>query len=106
MSSREACLLDPQQRWLMESSWHLFEQAGWLPSKLKGLPLGIFVGQGSQDYSDLLANQNTPEFLKSYLITGTSRSGSSGRLAKYYGTSGPAITIDTACSSSIVASGA
>lgn len=103
MSSREACLLDPQQRWLMESSWHLFEQAGWLPSKLKGLPLGIFVGQGSQDYSDLLANQNAPEFLKSYLITGTSRSGSSGRLAKYYGTSGPAITIDTACSSSIVA---
>ncbi|MDO6544752.1 non-ribosomal peptide synthetase [Photobacterium sanguinicancri] len=103
ISSREACLLDPQQRWLMEASWHLFEQAGWLPSQLSGLPLGIFIGQGSQDYGDLLAKQEDPNLTKSYLVTGTSRSGSSGRIAKYFGTSGPAITLDTACSSSLVA---
>ncbi|WP_193085934.1 non-ribosomal peptide synthetase [Halomonas sp. FME65] len=103
ITATEARLMDPQHRWLLESSWHLFEQAGWFPEKQKGQALGVFIGQDSQDYSDALAQMNDSQHAKSYLATGNSRSAGSGRIAKFFGTRGPAITIDTACSSSLVA---
>ncbi|CAM3825196.1 Phenyloxazoline synthase MbtB [Vibrio aerogenes CECT 7868] len=103
LSSQEARLMDPQQRWLMELGWHLFEQAGWSPAQIKGQKYGIYIGQGSQDYSDMVVSQNHEKFAKGYFVTGNSRSAASGRLAKYFGLRGPAVTIDTACSSSLVA---
>ncbi|ERT15075.1 non-ribosomal peptide synthetase [Photorhabdus temperata] len=103
ISGREAVLLDPQQRLLLELSWHLFEQAGWLPEQLKQSDTGFFIGQSGSEFGQQLLKLNNPEYAKSYLATGINTSASSGRLAKFYGTTGPALTIDTACSSSLVA---
>ncbi|CDM88840.1 non-ribosomal peptide synthetase [Xenorhabdus bovienii] len=103
IADREALLLDPQQRILLELSWHLFEQAGWLPKAVKQRDIGFYIGQSGSEYGQLLLQQNNPDYAKSYLATGINTSATSGRLAKFYGTTGPALTIDTACSSSLVA---
>lgn len=41
ISEREAILLDPQQRHILELSWHLFEQAGWQPEQLQQSDIGF-----------------------------------------------------------------
>ncbi|MEJ4043669.1 amino acid adenylation domain-containing protein [Erwinia sp. SLM-02] len=103
ISPKEAQLLDPQQRMLLELSWHLFEQAGWRPESLKASSLGVWIGQSGSEFGMQLMQQNDPDYAKSWLATGISASASSGRLAKFYGTRGPALTLDTGCSSSLVA---
>lgn len=103
ISPKEAQLLDPQQRMLLELSWHLFEQAGWRPESLKASSLGFWIGQSGSEFGMQLMQQNDPDYAKSWLATGISASASSGRLAKFYGTRGPALTLDTGCSSSLVA---
>lgn len=100
ISNREATAMDPQQRLLLQTSWHALEDAGMIPSALKGTKTGVFIGAMNYDYSEW---SYTPEDIDIYTGTGTSNSILSGRLAHFYDFKGPALTIDTACSSSLVA---
>ncbi|NUT22034.1 MAG: SDR family NAD(P)-dependent oxidoreductase [Hamadaea sp.] len=87
ISPREALIMDPQQRRLLEASWSAIESAGIDPTSLRGSQTGVFGGVMYHDYG-----------------TGTS-DGSlvTGRIAYTLGLEGPAVTVDTACSSSLVA---
>ncbi|WP_440901698.1 type I polyketide synthase, partial [Actinosynnema sp.] len=87
MSPRDAVETDPQQRLLLETTWEAFERAGIDPATLKGTATGVFTGVMHHDYPD----------------STTSGSVVSGRVAYTFGLEGPAVTIDTACSSSSVA---
>lgn len=100
ISKREATAMDPQQRLLLQTSWHALEDAGMIPSDLKGTKTGVFIGAMNYDYSEW---SYTPEDIDIYTGTGTSNSILSGRLAHFYDFKGPVLTIDTACSSSLVA---
>lgn len=100
ISRREAAAMDPQQRILLQTSWHALEDAGVLPKSLQGSKTGIFIGAMNYDYSEW---SYSPEEIDIYTGTGTSNSILSGRLAHFYDCKGPALTIDTACSSSLVA---
>ena len=98
---KEAVALDPQQRMLLETSWEALEQAGINPVSLRGSDTGVFVGISSNDYQLLQVRQNdTPNLYES---TGTSAATASGRLSHFLGLRGPAISVDTAGSSSLVA---
>ncbi|MDK0524709.1 type I polyketide synthase [Streptomyces sp. ML-6] len=97
----EAISMDPQQRVLLQVAWEAVERAGIVPSSLKGSRTGVFVGLMPNEYGmPLWKWQDTTA---GFMGTGTSPSVASGRIAYLLGLEGPALTIDTACSSSGVA---
>lgn len=97
----EANSIDPQQRLLMETVYEGLESAGQIVSRLNGSQTAVYVGLMSNDYADMLANDQ--ESFPTYFATGTARSIVSNRVSYFFNWHGPSMTIDTACSSSLVA---
>ncbi|MFJ4653355.1 HAD-IIIC family phosphatase [Nocardia sp. NPDC088792] len=96
---REAAVMDPQQRIMLQLAWEAIERSGRDPRSLHGSQTGVYLGVYSTGY---LADP-APEQLNGQVGTGLSPSVASGRISYTLGLHGPAVTMDTACSSSIVA---
>ncbi|MFF0732673.1 SDR family NAD(P)-dependent oxidoreductase [Streptomyces chartreusis] len=101
ISPREALAMDPQQRLLLETAWEALERAGIDPTSLRGTATGVYAGVSANGYGGHL-HETTAE-TEGYLLTGSTPSVASGRLSYLLGLEGPAVSVDTACSSALVA---
>nr|UWV21338.1 polyketide synthase 5 [Chaetomium globosum] len=97
----EAIAMDPQQRLLLEVAYESFENAGLSRDALWGSNTGVFVGQWSSDYHEMMTRDT--EDPPQYLVTGTGPAITSNRISYTFNLRGPSFTVDTGCSSSFVA---
>lgn len=101
ISPREATSMDPQQRMLLEMSWEAIEHAGIPAEKMRGSRCGVFMGVASLDYSYRMADDLGA--IGPNTATGNTSSVASNRLSYAFDLHGPSLSLDTACSSSMVA---
>jgi amino acid adenylation domain-containing protein len=108
---REAELMDPQHRVFLECAWEALDDAGYSKEKHDG-SIGIFAGSSLNTYLmyHVLSNrQALEEMMNSYQIseyttlTGNDNAFLTTKAAYKLGLNGPAINIQTACSTSLVA---
>jgi acyl transferase domain-containing protein/acyl carrier protein len=104
ISPREAIWLDPQQRLLLRVVWEALEDAGQVADQLAGSDTGVFIGGFTLDYK-LLQNYgiHSRYELQAHSATGMMMTMLANRLSYTFDFRGPSITVDTACSGSLVA---
>ena len=95
ISPREAEVMDPRQRLLLEESWKALEDAGYGPEQIKKGKIGMFVGVEQGGYQYLTREKAS--------ITSNHDGILAARLAYFLGFDGPVMAINTACSSGLVA---
>ncbi|MDQ0945800.1 type I polyketide synthase [Streptomyces sp. V1I1] len=100
VSGREADVLDPQHRLLLEVAWEALEHAGLPPDRLTGSSTGMYLGISYNDFYEGLAGH--PLELEGSLLT-NGHCVAAGRISYLLGLHGPCVALDTACSSSLVA---
>ncbi|GAC60692.1 MULTISPECIES: beta-ketoacyl [acyl carrier protein] synthase domain-containing protein [Gordonia] len=100
LSPREATAMDPQQRVALRVAWRAVENAGVNPAALDGREIGVFFGASGMEYGPTVAAVND---YSGHRIAGTALGSVSGRISHALGLTGPAITVDTACASSLTA---
>ncbi|WP_030454772.1 type I polyketide synthase [Herbidospora cretacea] len=101
LSPREAELMDPQQRILMETAWEALEHAGLPPHELRGTDTGVFVGVCTGDYGARLL-EDLPQ-IEAWTGIGAATCAVANRISYSLDLRGPSMAIDTACSASLVA---
>jgi len=101
IGEREAAAIDPQHRLMLETAWEAVEHAGLVPSSLSGSRTGVFAGLCHDDYT--LVTNDAGAMEGPYGYTCTPFSMASGRISYALGLEGPAVTVDTSCSSGLLA---
>ncbi|PSL48621.1 acyl transferase domain-containing protein [Saccharothrix carnea] len=102
VSPREAAVMDPQQRLVLELAWEALEDAAVVPADLAGSRTAVFVGTLRDDYA-ALAYQHGDAVLTQHSMTGLNRGVIANRVSYHLGLRGPSLTLDSAQSSSLVA---
>ncbi len=101
LSPRETVYVDPQHRLLLEVGWDALEDAGLRRADYEGSRTSVFVGLWTSEYETRLYESGSePDF---YSVTGCGRASASGRVSYAFGLEGPSVTVDSPCSSSLVA---
>jgi iturin family lipopeptide synthetase A len=103
-SPREAALMDPQQRLFLETCWEAMEHAGHSPLDEDGL-VGVYAGTGLSTYLlfNLRGNPEVTDADEQLAMLGNDKDFLSTRVAYHLNLRGPAITVQTGCSTSLVA---
>ncbi|KAI3329679.1 putative polyketide synthase [Ustulina deusta] len=97
----EAIAMDPNQRQMLEVVVEALENAGQTLTKLDGAPVACYVGSYASDYGDM--QNRDAEDRPANCAIGVGRAIMANRLSYFLNIKGPSVTIDTACSGSLVA---
>lgn len=98
-SPREALHMDPQQRLILQTAYQAVAQSGYYHRYDADPRIGCYIGCVANDYENNISHITPTAFS----ATGALRSYISGKVSHYFGWTGPAMMIDTACSASTVA---
>ncbi len=104
-SSREAQITDPQQRLFLECSWEALEDANFVPGNETGRT-GVYAGVGINNYmmNNLSGHPELVQAVGDYpLMIGNDKDYLASRIAYKLNLDGPAVVVQTACSTSLVA---
>ena len=104
-SPREAALTDPQHRLFLECAWEALENAGYVPDEFPGA-IGVFAGAGANAYLmyNLAANGYLQGSIKTFqAFIHNKNDHLATRVAYKLNLHGPAVNVQTACSTSLVA---
>ncbi|HLM67452.1 MAG TPA: type I polyketide synthase, partial [Longimicrobium sp.] len=102
---REAEITDPQHRLFLECAWAALEDAGYAPSRIS-VPTGVYAGVSQSVYwiENLLPNRALLAGGAAYdAMVGNDKDYLASRVAYKLGLRGPALGVQTACSTSLVA---
>jgi len=102
---REAVLMDPQHRLFLECAWEALENAGYDAERYEGA-IGVYAGVGVNSYllNNLMANPAQLGAAVSLPVAiGNDKDFLSTRVSYKLNLRGPAFTVQTACSTSLVA---
>ncbi|MFI6217070.1 beta-ketoacyl synthase N-terminal-like domain-containing protein [Nocardia brasiliensis] len=101
---REALLIDPQHRVLLECAVEAIEGAGYDPDRFPG-PIGIYAGCSLSTYTETLrAKQLDDGSITTWdILTGSTSDYLASRIAYKLGLRGPAPNVQAACATSLYA---
>jgi len=99
ISPQEAEYMDPQHRVFLEESYKAFEDAGYASTALSNTKCGVYLGISTGEYLSLLSRNG----VSSAPVTSNSYAIAAARIAYHLNLKGPAVAVDTACSSALVA---
>lgn len=105
-SPKESAIMDPQHRQFLEAAWEALENAGHTPEKFPG-SIAIFggCGMGSYFYFNLCTNRDLVDNVGLFLLrhTGNDKDFLVTRVSYLLDLKGPSVNVQTACSTSLVA---
>ncbi|KAI0534837.1 hypothetical protein GGR58DRAFT_519918 [Xylaria digitata] len=96
----EATAMDPNQRQMLEVVFEGLENAGIPMERLDNQLVGCYVGSYAADYADMASRDPEDRPLGNSL--GVARTVLANRISHFFNLKGPSITLDTACSGSLV----
>ncbi len=99
ISIREAMLMDPQHKLLLQSVWKSIENAGYTRGEFSKKRTAVFVAINGVDYADIVKYDSKVD---EFSGRGVKRYISANRISNFFDLSGVSETIDTACSSFFV----
>lgn len=106
LSPKEAGIMDPQHRHFLMAAWEAMEDAGHVPSSFDGA-IGVFAGCGMGSYfmRNLLSNPDLVRDVGVFLLrhTGNDKDFLATRASYSLNLRGPSVNVQTACSTSLVA---
>ncbi|KAF5278088.1 hypothetical protein FQR65_LT03604 [Abscondita terminalis] len=99
--AKQAHVMDPQLRLLLEVTYESLVDAGLNPTELRGSRTGVFIGVCESESG--VYWKDDADKVNGYGLTGSCRAMFANRLSYTFDFTGPSYAIDTACSSSLVA---
>jgi acyl transferase domain-containing protein len=102
---REAEIIDPQQRLFLEHAWMAMEDAGYVGETYPGL-VGVYAGAAMNTYilNNVMAHPEVVNALGEFqTMIANDKDFLATRVAYKLNLKGPAVTVQTACSTSLVA---
>lgn len=99
----EAQRMDPQQRLLLEVTHEALEDAGLRRDHVDGTRTSVFIGSFMYDYLCIQSASEQRDEISPYVAMGTAVSSLSNRISYDFNLKGPSVSLDTACSGSLVA---
>jgi acyl transferase domain-containing protein/acyl carrier protein len=101
-SPGQAARIDPQHRLFLEAAWEVIEQAGYDVESYAD-PIGVFAGSSANSYADAARQDVRSTSDAHQLLVDSSSSFLAMRVSYKLNLRGPSISVQTACSTSLVA---